>query len=212
MALGRKPLHRLWRNWPGQITIPPSFQNASTVFCQYKEKTVWTIKISRYIDITVLSWLAVSTWGGEFLNEDPQIVYEYIVHYDKADSLLPNSLLYCWWPYSVAKVFIWDDVKGSLSRHCFFSKYLGGGMFHWLNYRNNWTVLRFLRASQVHDFMNNQQFNLYDVKPLEYEQEDLYGWSSLLTPFSPSVVADFELTEPDLQALTFSSNSITKER
>lgn len=59
--------------------------------------------------------------------------------------------------------------------------------------------------------MNNKKFNLYDVKPLEYEQEDLYRWSSVLTPFSPSVIADFELTEPDLQALTFSSNSITKE-
>lgn len=70
VALGRKPLERLWRNWHD----PPSRQHGSTRFLLYREKAVGTIKFSRYIDITVVSWLTVSTWGGEFLTEDLQIV------------------------------------------------------------------------------------------------------------------------------------------
>lgn len=86
MALGRKPLKKLWRNWHGQIAISPSLQHVSTRFYQYRGKPVWTIKFSRYIEVTVVSWLTVSTWGGEFLSEAPWIVCEYIVHYDKAAS------------------------------------------------------------------------------------------------------------------------------
>lgn len=73
MALERKPLERLCRNWHGQIAIPPSLQHASTGFYQYRE-ALWTIKFSRYIDVTVASLLTDSKWGAEFLSEDPQIV------------------------------------------------------------------------------------------------------------------------------------------
>lgn len=45
-----------------------------------------TIKFSRYIEVIVVSWLSVLTWGGEFFSEGPQIVCEYVVHYDKAAS------------------------------------------------------------------------------------------------------------------------------
>lgn len=91
VALGRK-LERLWRNWCGQIPIPPSLQHASTGFYQYRKKALWTIKFSRYIDVTIVSWVTVSTRGGGFLSEDPQIVCEYIVHWDKAASLHPKLL------------------------------------------------------------------------------------------------------------------------
>lgn len=122
---------------------------------------------------------------------------------------LPKSLPYYWWPYPMAKVFVWGGVKGSLFRHCFFSERLWGGMSHRPNYRNIWTILGrglLLWFSAGLNSINSKQFSLHKVRPLENEQQGSYGWSSPLTPFSPPVAAGLALTEPALQALTFSTN------
>ena len=64
-------------------------------FYQCRAKTLWIIKFSGYIVVllTAASLLTDSALRGEFLNEDPQALCEYIVHYDKVTS--PGSLTPC---------------------------------------------------------------------------------------------------------------------
>lgn len=188
----------------GRLTNPPSSQYASmqylllTDFYQCWAKTLWAIKSNRYIAVllTAPSLLTDSALAGEFLSQGPQVLCEYTVHYDKATSLGSLPPCHINGDY-MAKVFGWDGVKGSLLRHCFFSEHLWGGMSHRLNYRNSFKkriVALILCGAQLPHSVNSKQLRLCNVQPLENEQQGAYAWSSLLTPFSPPVVAGLALT------------------
>lgn len=211
-----------WSDW--QIRLVCKMQTCNTRFSQVftsvgQKLFGFELNSVDILNISNCSFLAYTFSPGRRISEWRSSGFVWIHHapWQSHFSGLPNSLPYYWWPYSMAKVFSWDGVKGRLFGLCFFSERLWGGMSQRLNYRNNWAVLSKALLlwfsvglnSIIPQTVNSSAFIM--CSPWRISSRAHMDEAPPLTPFWPPVVAGLALTELALQALTFSTNRIRKE-